>query len=527
MKRTLLAGVIVLACAAQWVTAAETQQYILTLDNAVGGDRPMLLHIDCRDGKVRQAFAQAPRYNKMPYDVDASAVTCDGSTITGTIKVTVRWDGYMPRDGKDLACQYALDAKVGPSGVAGTFTGKFGAADAKGAISGSRVEPVSTTGNLRFVLKMEAAMPGKKAGDVKGRRAGFRFAMQDGRAYGGKVVAPGSMNDISWTGLVREMDLKLEDGRLSGTVKWAYTAQSGEAGDYEWRLDLRVIGDALAGTVATKTGTVELTDGRVLGTVETAPPPPAADAIYTIELRRAIDPKDANPCDRFVRLYFLAAGGKGVHGFAVTPIWNNATHVLDPTDLVVEGGHLKGTARVHINPDPWIPRDHKPVDCTYSIDAAVQGAEVIGTYEGKYGADDARGAVVGEIARVVEVKNMTGLNFKLENGLAGGNPMQNRAFFSMKFEEGRIISSKVSNNHTELHGTIDTSEIAFDGRTLKGAVKANIKPSGGVWGGEYLIRLDAKLLGTTLYGTFETHGKSPAGEPFVKRGALIGGVTAN
>jgi len=48
----------------------------LTLHNALmGGDGRLTVNMRCSDGMVVEAFGEAPGFNHVPHDVDASGIT--------------------------------------------------------------------------------------------------------------------------------------------------------------------------------------------------------------------------------------------------------------------------------------------------------------------------------------------------------------------------------------------------------------------------------------------------------------------
>ena len=64
------------------------------------------------------------------------------------------------------------------------------------------------------------------------------------------------------------------------------------------------------------------------------------------------------------------------------------------------GNRMTGRLRVTLNPDPWVPLDHKPKRVWYEIDAALSDGSIAGTFRGDGDYGPAEGQVSGRAAAV-------------------------------------------------------------------------------------------------------------------------------
>ena len=95
-------------------------------------------------------------------------------------------------------------------------------------------------------------------------------------------------------------------------------------------------------------------------------------------------------------------GGKWFVGTGRAKAYNLAQHDVDASEVDLAGDRLSGTLKATLNPDPWVPPDHRPKHIRYEIQATVSGGEIAGTFtaDGDYG--PAQGAVAGRAAAVRE-----------------------------------------------------------------------------------------------------------------------------
>jgi hypothetical protein len=469
--------------------------YMVVLKNALPGDKPLTVCLDAPDGAVRAAFATATTFNRTCHDVDASGLKIQRGKLAGPIKVTLYSDGYVPKEDK-FACQYELDCAVVDGKVSGSYTGRYGLTEMKGEVSGE-AQPHAPLQAARIEMNMENAIQTAKSKKGGARRLKVTMAMHGGEWFGGRADPPGSITDVGFGAIVQKTDMKLDDGKLTGTVRVLVKQQGGGSLTFDYALDAAVIGPSVAGSFKTTIDGKEGETGRFMGKV-TSELPNVGECLHTLVLHDAL--KEGG----FVKLYLAARDGKYTGGFGATPNFNNATHEIDATGLSIEAGAVRGTVKVTVHPDPWIPQDHKPIPCEFTIDARIRDAEVMGGYEGTAGDKTVKGPMDGGLDARPEAGAVARMTLKLENGLAGGNPFANRAFLGCEVKDGKIVGGKVGNNHTSLSGTVDSGDVKIEGDALSVTATATIPEGGGVWAGKYSFTVKGIVVGRIAAGSFET-----------------------
>jgi hypothetical protein len=230
--------------------------------------------------------------------------------------------------------------------------------------------------------------------------------------------------------------------------------------------------------------------GNFVGTVRWGAPPEAGNALYKLTIHNALG------TGQFLDLYLSATDGKITHGFGTSPNFNNATHEVDVAKLKLAGNKLTGDMPVTVLPDPWIPKDHKPIACAFVVDATIDGGEIAGT-AGKFLLDG--GLEPKPVAAV-----LTGGTVKLEAGLMGDAGYRSRAFVTFTAKDGKVTGGKVGNNHTKLAGTVDGGEIKIENEHLVGKIQATITVGDGSTEGKYEFEVDTLMVGTAGAGGFTT-----------------------
>ena len=494
---------------------AEEQICVLELAKALPGDKTLMLHLRLADGKAETAFAVAPTFNRMPYDVEASALKLQDGRLSGEVKVTVHSDGYVPKDAEKVECRYALDVKLGAA-VQGSFSGRYGDSETKGEVGGGSGPPPALAPPLRVTLDGENLVVLEKSGGKKGggRRARIHFGLRDGRAVGVKLDPPGSITDTSMGARIEESNLKCDARRLSGTLKFHIEPQGRAAVKLACELEGDVIGLNLAGRCRARCGDGEFEDGRFLGRIQTDAAK-AEDCLWNLVLHDALKPGG------YLKLYLATRDGKFVHGFAASPNFNNATHEVDLRCLALEGAELKGALKITVHPDPWQPPDHKLIPCEYQIRAKLQDAEIQGEYEGRSGDKTIRGPLDGNTCLRPSPAPPVKATLKLEDALPAANQYFSRVFFSMQIDGGRITGGNAWNNHNKnMKGTVDGGEFKIEGDAFTATFKATIPPGTGMKGGTYSIAVNGACIGTVMAGGFELS----EGDKLLKTGRFWGAV---
>jgi len=132
---------------------------------------------------------------------------------------------------------------------------------------------------------------------------------------------------------------------------------------------------------------------------------PARDLALTLTgaiVRRSEKQGIVNVATSDVECGFSRRGGKWFAGTGRARTFNLARHDVDPAALTVASGRLAGKLAITLNPDPWVPPDHKPKHIRCEIDATVADGNIAGTFrvEGDYAPGEGR--VTGQVVGVAE-----------------------------------------------------------------------------------------------------------------------------
>lgn len=488
---------LAMAMAATWATSTDpataAEEWDVVLDGALkeGADLHLYLVVDNAAGRVLRGFGLGPRFNRMPYALLPDALDVSQGRLRGKATVTIPSDGYVPRGGETLTVAVELDAKVSGETLEGTYEAHVGVETRKGAVTGRRFPEPKADAAQRLDLACEGAVY-KTKGKRRARRLGIDLDAKDGRVVAARLVPPGSITDVGMIAKAGKHDLRIEDGRLTGRLEGTVRPQNAKDQPiaYVWEIDGRVIGDRAAGRMAVTEDGQAAGEGHFLAKVRAGAPDPG-DALYRLSLYGAVPPHN------FMDLRLATRGGKVLHGFATTPNFNNSIHTVDLGGLALEGGRLTGEADVTIIPDAWIPRDRRPVPCTYTLDVAAAHGAAAGTFTGRFGESDAQGDVAGGLDPKPDLDRVTGLTLKLENGGFG------RGFLTLKYEGGTVAGGRVWNNHSNLEGTIDAADLDWSNERIRGTVTVTVA-KGGVKAGTYTCTVEGVLVGAMGAGTGTT-----------------------
>jgi hypothetical protein len=242
--------------------------------------------------------------------------------------------------------------------------------------------------------------------------------------------------------------------------------------------------------------------------------PDPADSTYDLELHGAV--VGGKP------MWVHVGSTKGAFGagMAYAPLFNHAVHDVDASALKLAGGKLSGTLEATILPDPYVPRDRKPIACTYTIDAAVRDGGLSGSFTGKCGGEAVAGVVGGRLAARQNLGDSFQVSMKMEQGVAGrGAPWHKRTYLGVTVKGGKAVEGSISNNKGGFTGAFREADLKLDGDALAGTIACDVT-SGRVETGTYVFSVKAKVIGDQLTGTFESRLKGKV----VKSGRFMGRI---
>jgi hypothetical protein len=466
MKTVLIAAVV--------AGNALAQDGVLpvTVENAAGKGRNLELRLDLRGGKVAGAVGKAS-FTRSPAELDVTGLSVSDGQVAGDIKVNIVSDGYAAAINFICKVEAPIAGKLQPRPAAS--------------------EVARLTLNCENIVTHVAGKGGS-------RRLQLVFATRDGKAFTARAIPPGSMTDVAFATRVTRCAITSVDGKLDGDVEVTLQPQNSEAKPivYVYTIAGRAIGDLATGQVATKCDGRAVNDvGTFVGNVRNGAPE-TGNALYKLALH------DALGIGKFLDLYLSTKDGKFIHGFGTGPNFNNATHDVDITKLKLDGNKLTGNVAVTVLPDPWIPKDHKPIACVFEVEATVDGGEVTGKYSGTAGANKISSALDGGLDAKPAGTALMGGTVKLEAGLMGDAGYHSRAFVTFTAKDGKVTGGKLWNNHSKLAGTVDGGEVKLVNERLTAKIQATVTVGAGSKEGKYEFEVDTLMVGTAGAGGFTT-----------------------
>lgn len=475
----------------------------LTLQKAVSGGsgegRDLQVSLDIRDGKVVGAFGNAPRLNKTPARFNTEGLKVSDGKLAGTLKVTIASDGWVPANGQTYAADYAIDADLKDAKVEGKWS-VSGATTNEGTIAGTTSAPASDKEEIRLTLACFNAVD--HDGKISGRGLKTVMTLKDGKAVAVRSIPAGSIADVGCSMETPKFDLTLSDGKLRGSYQVKITPQQVAAGQpivvYTYQVDGVVIGNGAGGTMAVaKDGGALKETALFTATARRGPPPSMADCTYKMTLQHALGQ------GKFIDVYLASTGGKFTGGFASSPNFNNAMHLVDVSKLTLGEGKVTGDLGVTVLADPWVPADHKPIPCSFAIGASVASGEITGTFKGKAGEKAVEGAIEGGLDDKVNIASIAGMTLRLENGLAGSGNHMARAFVSMDIKDGKITGGGVGNNHDKsMKGSVTGGEFKLNGDEWTLKVEFTLVSAGSATLGKYVTTASGTFVGNMSAGAF-------------------------
>jgi len=515
--KTTLALATILALNA---TAHGTDtHWSLVLKEGLGEGRDISLFLATGKDGVEGAFGHARRFNKMPHVVKALSVKTDGGRLTGPVDITIPFDGWVPINHRPLNLRLTLDARSDGNEVTGTYSletvikepekpvpafakkrfkskAVMASPDIKvekGLLTGSRSKPMEPGRVCRLVLNCrDIVRKSPKARNGQGISTALSF--KDSRSFAARMIPHGSITDVGFTSTAEEHALTFDGRRLAGTVKALVRGneKSDDHTTYDLAFDGLAVGSELDGLVAVERDGEPLGKKPFSGSLTTVVADPR-DALYSMTLHRCI------PKHNHLNVKFTVRDGKILGGFAVSPHFNNAIHTVDFSKLSFYGKTITGALPVTINPDNWVPHDHKPVPCRYELDVKVVDGELMGKFTGTFRDTRVAGHAEGSTDPKTPFKHISRMTLKVENGTFG------RAFVTMHFQDGKLAKSNIWNNHDKgVKGSVEKLDLDWSDERIRGSLTVRTGRSQQGRLPAHTCKVDGILVGNMGAGTADT-----------------------
>ena len=516
----------------------------LALAGALPDGKPLLLYLDIRGGSVGAAFGTSPTYNKAAHDVDASGLALEGGAVTGTVKVTVNADLWVPRDGRSVPCAYALDVRREGEGFAGTYTGTYGGESKSGSVVGEAFAPDERPARYRLGLGQALRRLAPRQG-VGGSNTEYAldmwlsFEMADGRARDARFESP--VPDYRpYSAIVERLEVTREGAALKGTAtitvdygrdpgdRYGSDAKRVEA--YTYTLKGLAIGDAAVGAFDARVGAIDDRGRHFAGTVTHEPAPRPEASVGFLRCHGAM--RGRAP----VLLYLSLSDGERIHGYAYAPGYNHQPHTVDASGLTRDGDVVKGAVTVSVAPDCYKPPER--FDVELAVDARIERGVIAGTFTSTDGDERFEGRVTGDLrpkkAPAATPETLATCELDLGYCLPSG-PMPrknweahqpNYASVRFHFKDGALERTEVFNPHDAgaLKATVDRADMRLVGDRIAGSV-AFMVPEAAVAGtGRYEFTFEGIVNGDRVSGFWR--GKHEGKDILTKSAKLGGRLTA-
>ena len=226
--------------------------------------------------------------------------------------------------------------------------------------------------------------------------------------------------------------------------------------------------------------------------------------------------EDAAGLGKPLKLHLDVSGGR-IRAALATGL-NAVVHDVDRRDLKVEGPAIRGTVKLTINPDSYIPADGKAVSCVFAVDSRLEADRISGSYEGTFGGEVRRGRISGEAAAAPDYSQPFCLKARLLGALhrlyAARGPNWKYALdmnLICRMQDGKVVRPRFETivpDYRRYSAVVESCELALRDNRLAGSFVARVDYGGQGKGYPQPIEvhaytLEATVVGNTVGGTYE------------------------
>ena len=198
---------------------------------------------------------------------------------------------------------------------------------------------------------------------------------------------------------------------------------------------------------------------------------------------------------------------------------NRSWYYADLSGVPLTNGQMQGRFTLHMTPDLWVPRDHKPYTIEFEIDASIRNEILEGSYRvvavnsddesthdfGKKGR--VRGTQVAHLQK--DLPEPATFRCNMQGALVGGNPNYGGRCMVLwlGLEHGKLTST-IRGLLSQKHHTYDRESFRFEGNDATGdgeRLTAKITVPAKTLGMEpcrYVFELDGRMMDAVLVGTY-------------------------
>lgn len=501
MKQIVLA---LLALSTTTILAGENI-HTLSIQKPTGTDTFALRVVD---GKFVAGVTVGPLG---PTTVDCSGLTLTDGRLTGTLKATIGFDGYYPQDGKPVTREYRLAAQITDGKISGTTA-------PDGTVTGTVTPAPDWGGHWVLDLQLENGRGTGTLGPKSyGERVYPKLFLKDGQFVQSLIYGWGGRVQINYF----ESEIVTNALRFDGhTLTGALAVKTTGGERYDFAFDGLVVGTQIGGTFQKRVNGQEHHGGSFHGKLQPHPARAPAQALHYLELHNAVPRTWTNePFGVQLMVSAPCLAGQFGAGVAYAAAWNHVFHDVDAGGLKLDGTTLTGELKVTLNPDPYMPPDHRPVPATFAVNAqVVDGRLIRGTFTGQVKDRAVSGPIRGELLDQPAVPEPVGIYLKLEDGVNDGAPWFRRTFLSFIAVNGQATHGGLYNNKGGWKGTFQSAAVKFAGAKFTATIAGTVDETKGPLVGAYTFQLTGRVVGTELVGTCDTYrdGKlTKTGTPFM------------
>jgi hypothetical protein len=178
-------------------------------------------------------------------------------------------------------------------------------------------------------------------------------------------------------------------------------------------------------------------------------------------MRRALDMGNGTRHD--LAVWTIWANGRCLRASAEARTFNRAPHLADGSGLSVAGGVVTGTLGVIVQPDQWVPPDHKTIECVFEVKVPFSvGEDVKPGFSGRVMRRESSGKIDSALFRVRE--GPAHLRVVLERE----TPKLSRLQLSLGLREDQLLWWEAGDEDEKL---LELSEFSLRDGGLKARIK--------------------------------------------------------
>ncbi len=195
-----------------------------------------------------------------------------------------------------------------------------------------------------------------------------------------------------------------------------------------------------------------------------------------LQLARAL------PGDKPMDVSLAIEDGKIVAAFASARTFNAMAYTVDATGLEASEKAIRGPIKVTVPSDGWVPAGGKTLSCTYQLSLTCKDGTASGTFSGRAGSHEVTAEATGSLDERPMLPQRC--RFVLHARAPRGDKRAlGRVGIELGMRDGKAQAVKLipHGSITDIGAAtlVESADIRFDGRTLRGKIQGQRIPNGG------------------------------------------------